>query len=511
MIPKSGHRFSDQIMRKQKASAGMAVPPAWVSANRARGAALALALLLAACTGTIDNQQISLTLPTTNAETARQPAAQREHARILASYGGVYDNAALQQTIEKTVDRLVAASERPDLKYQVTILNSPAVNAFALPNGQLYITRGLIVLANDKAELASVLAHEMGHVIARHAAIREEQAKQSAIISHVVNDVLSDPQMGALALAKSKLALASFSRAQEFEADGIGVGISARAGFDPFGASRFLSDMQRTADLKAAGGNTDPRAPLDFLSSHPATPERVKNALANARQFSGPGAGERDRGEYLAALDGLVYGEDPSEGFARGRRFLHPKLGFTFMAPPGFSLDNTAQAVLGLKDGGGEALRLDVVSVPAEQSLPDYLKSGWMENVDPTSVEDYTINGFPVATATATGEQWSFRLFAVRFGSDVYRFIFAAKTKTAQVDRAFRESVASFRRMSLKESEQVHPLHLKIVTVGAHDTVEKLARQMAISDHPLERFRVLNGLAAGDKLKPGEKVKMVVE
>ncbi len=224
--------------------------------------------------------------------------------------------------IEKTVDRLVAASERPDLKYQVIILNSPAINAFALPNGQLYITRGLIALANDKAELASVLAHEMGHVIARHAAIREEQARQVAIISHVVNDVLSDPQVGALALAKSKLTLAAFSRAQEFEADGIGVGISARAGFDPYGASRFLTDMQRNADLKATAGGADPRL-LDFLSSHPATPDRVKNALANARQFSGPGTGERDRTEYLSSLDGLVYGEDPSEGF-RARPTFSP-------------------------------------------------------------------------------------------------------------------------------------------------------------------------------------------
>ncbi len=112
----------------------------------------------------------------------------------------------------------------------------------------------------------------------------------------------------------------------------------------------------------------------------------------------------------------------------------------------------------------------------------------------PASVEEFTINGFPAATATATGEQWSFRLFAVRFGSDVYRFIFAAKNKTAQIDRSFRELVATFRRMSLKESEQVHPLRLKIVTVGANDTVEKLARRMATADHALDRFRVLNGL-----------------
>jgi predicted Zn-dependent protease len=478
------------------------------SAIKACGAALVLALLLANCSNT-PNQKISLALPQEAARSAQLSATEREHARILASYGGAYENAKLQSEIEKTVDRLVAASERPDLSYKVTILNAPAINAFALPNGQLYITRGLVALANDKAELASVLAHEMGHVIARHAAIREEQAKQAAMISQVVNDVLSDPQTGALALAKSKLTLASFSRAQEFEADGIGVGISARAGFDPFGASRFLTDMQRNADIKAAGGNADPRA-SDFLSSHPATPERVQNALANARQFSGPGNGERDRAEYLANLDGVIYGEDPSEGFARGRKFEHPKLGFTFMAPPGFSLDNTAQAVLGLKDGGGEALRLDVVSVPAEQSLPDYLKSGWLENVDAASVEEFTVNGFPAATATASGEQWSFRLFALRYGSDVYRFIFAAKNKTAQSDRSFRESVATFRRMSLKESQQVHPLRLKIVTVGANDTVEKLAHRMT-SDHQLERFRVINGLAATDRLKPGEKVKIVVD
>lgn len=475
-----------------------------------RAAALAAALALAGCAATPENRQVSLPVPEAAPQSAMSPAALREHARILASYGGAYENPRLQAMIETTVDRLVAASERPDLKYRVTMLNSPAINAFALPNGHLYISRGLVALANDKAELASVLAHEMGHVIARHAAIREEQARQTAIISHLVNDVLSDPQIGALALAKSKLTLASFSRAQEFEADGIGVGISARAGFDSFGASRILTDMQRNADLKSSGEPGDAHM-LDFLSSHPATPERVKNALVNARQFSGPGSGERDRDDYLASVNGMIYGEDPSEGFARGRRFLHPKLGFTFLAPAGFALDNTAQAVLGLKDGGAEALRLDVVSVPAEQALADYLKSGWMEKVDPGSVEAFAVNGFSAATATAAGDQWSFRLFALRFGSDVYRFIFAAKTMTAESDATFRESVASFRRMSLKESAAVRPLRLQVVTVRAGDTPQKLARRMATTDHALNRFRVLNGLSAHDRLKPGEKVKLIVD
>jgi len=474
--------------------------------------ALALTVLLAGCAASADNniRQISLQLPVPSMHAGMSPAAQREHRRILASYGGVYVDPRMQAMVEKTVTRLVAASERPDQKYKVTILNSPAINAFALPNGNLYVTRGLIALANDQAELASVLAHEMGHVIARHAAIREDQARQAALIGHVVSDVLSDPQMGALALAKSKLALASFSRAQEFEADGIGVGISARAGFDPFGAARFLTGMQRNADVRKSGTRETVEG-VDFLSNHPAPPERVRNALANARQFSGPGAGERDRRQYLAALDGMVYGDDPSEGLVRGRRFLHPKLGFTFLAPPGFLLDNTAQAVLGLKDGGEEAMRLDVVSVPPEQSLPDYVNSGWIERVDPTTVEAFAVSGFPAATAIARGQEWSFRIFAVRFGSDVYRFIFAAKTLTIEADRSFRESILSFRRMSLKEAEEVRPLRLKIVTVGPRDSVNSLARRMAVSDHRLERFRALNGLGAKDRVKAGETVKLVVE
>ena len=182
----------------------------------ARACALALAVTAAGCTATPDNRQVSLPVAAAAAQDQMPPAALREHARILASYGGVYENSKVQAMIEKMVTRLVAASERPNLKYQVTLLNSPAINAFALPNGHLYVSRGLIALANDKAELASVLAHEMGHVIAHHAEIRQEQARQTAIISHLVNDVLSDPQTGALALAKSKLTLASFSRAQEF-------------------------------------------------------------------------------------------------------------------------------------------------------------------------------------------------------------------------------------------------------------------------------------------------------
>jgi len=441
---------------------------------------------------------------------AQLSAVEQEHQRILSSYGGSYTDPRLEALITRAVERLVAASDRPDLHYKVTILNSGAVNAFALPTGKLYVTRGLLALANDTSELSSVLAHEMAHVLAKHAAIREEQARQAAVVTRVVADMGNDPDLTALALAKSKLSMASFSRAQEFEADGIGVGIATRANFDPYGAARFLTAMGRNAELKAGRSGIDPRS-QDFLSTHPATPERVQNAQNIARQYQGPTDGGREREAYLAAINNLVYGEDPSEGFVRGRRFLHPKLGFTFQAAEGYTLDNTAQAVIGVRAGGQQAMRFDVVRVPADQQLTDYLSSGWMENVDKNTAENLTINGFPAATAIATGDQWEFRVYALRFGSDVYRFIFASKGKAGIHDRHFREIVNSFRRLSLAEIDATRPLRIRIATAQPGDTVETMAHRMADVDQPVERFRMLNGLGPKDVLRPGDQVKLVVE
>jgi predicted Zn-dependent protease len=473
-----------------------------------------LAFVLAACSSQIaDNRPAAP--DDAPKPTEMSPATAREHARILAAYGGAYEQPKLEALLAQTVDRLVAASERPDFKYKITILNSPAINAFALSNGQLYVTRGLIALANDNSELASVLSHEMAHVIARHASFREDQARQAIIFSRVATDLLGDPQMGALALARSKIALASFSRAQEFEADGIGVGISARAGYDPYGAQRFLTSMGLNADLKAqnggtGGASTDPRPP-DFLSSHPTTPDRIKIVRANARQYVGPGAGKRDKIEYLTLIDGLVYGDDPSDGLVRGRRFLHPKLGFTFTAPEGFALDNTAQAVFGVKDGGAQALRLDVVHEPNAQALSAYLDSGWIENIDRDSISESTVNGLPAATATAKNVDWTFRLYIVRFEGDVYRFIFASKNFSEASERAFRESIGTFRKITAAETASVKPRRIKVVKVSAGATVASLSRRMVVADRALERFRVLNGLSPGDKLKQGELAKIVVE
>jgi predicted Zn-dependent protease len=383
----------------------------------------------------------------------QQPAPanpnQREHQRILAAYNGAYEDARLENLLNLTVEKLVAASERPDIHYRVTILNSAAVNAFALPTGQLYITRGLIALANDTSELASVLrtmstcSRAMPHPRGPGAPDRAREPCGAGRAERSRDGRWRWPNQDRVAN----------SRPQEFEADGTALASPARRLRCVRRGVRFPSLMGRNADLKSRRDKSHTTRARPISSSHPATLERIKNA--ETVSASPPGRASATSRAISRASTATVW-RGPEQA-SRGRRFLHPSW-LHVQAPDGFTLDNTAQAVLGVKEGGGQALRLDVVRVPAEQTLADYLTSGWIENIDPKTVEDVIINGLPAATATAKGDQWVFRLYAVRFGSDVYRFIYASKRTTADIDRAFRESVSTFRRMTLAESQAAKPM-----------------------------------------------------
>src|SRR4051794_2197541 len=259
--------------------------------------------------------------------------AKAQHPRILATYGGEYSDPKLERMVAKVVGNLTVVSANPTQTYRITILNSPNVNAFALPGGYLYVTRGLLALANDSAELAAVIAHEMGHVTANHGLQRQKMEAEEALATRVASDLLAGSQAKETAI-RGKLRLAQFSRNQELEADAIGIKSSGSAGYDPFAAARFLQSMQAYSDLRSVTGAADPS--LDFLATHPSTPQRVDLAMRHARQFGTPGIGDRDRDAFLAGIDGMLFGDTPEEGFVRGTTFLHPRLGVSFSVPTGF-------------------------------------------------------------------------------------------------------------------------------------------------------------------------------
>ena len=493
--------------------------PARCSPGRGRPsmrlAALALVLFVSGCAG-LDNtppqKDVAAVVPaeaprTTGIETAESA----EKTQLAGLFGGEYHDSKAERHLNAILAKLAAASDAPGEVYRITILNSPTVNAFALPSGDLFVTRGLLALANDSSEVAAVMAHEIAHVTARHAAQRAELEKNNALISRAAS-VIQSRERGEQLKAYGQLTIASFSRQQELDADRMGIKTIAGAGYDPYGASRFLVSLGRSLSLRATlmGQKSGDQRP-DLMSTHPSTPERVEHAVTEARQFGAPGIGNRGRNAYLAAIDGLAFGDDPADGFVRGRSLIHPKLGFAFMAPEGFTLENTAQAVLGVADGGNQALRLDSVQPPAADTLESYLGSGWIEGLQQNSVESLTINGLPAATATAKGGDWSFRLAVIRLDNDVYRLIFAARTLSPDVDRQFRAAIGSFHRISSQEAQNVRPLRIAVVTARAGDTPDSMAARMASQDRTVDHFLLLNGLDKASALTTGQNYKLVIE
>ena len=441
-----------------------------------------------------------------------QSVAAREHQRMLAAFGGEYRAPAAQQMLTSMLVKLRGASDQPGASYKVTILNSGLVNAFALPSGNLYVTRGLLALTNDGSEAASVLAHEVAHVTARHAIERQELESRSVLVSRVRAEVLNNPGAAQLVRDQAQVAIASFSRQQELDADQMGMRTLAKAGYDPYGAYRFLHALGRNAEIvdRAAEQRASAQG-LEFSATHPTTPDRVQQALMGARQFGAAGTFVSDRNRWLNALNGMIYGEDSNEGFIRGRTFTHPRLGIAFTAPEEFILENSTQAVLGMTPGATQALRFDSARVAADTSLESFLAENKLEDLTLAEVKTLEINGLPAATGLARGEDWTFRVFAIRVDQQVYRLIMAARQFSAEVDQKFFQTAESFHRLTATEAARARPLRIAIVEAKAGETAQALSARMGGIDRPLDRFYVLNGLEPGAYLQPGSLYKTVVD
>jgi predicted Zn-dependent protease len=453
-------------------------------------------------------EPVAVVAPRVPADPAEEAIGARENVRVVAEYGGIYSDPEVEAAVARVVSRLVAASDDPSRRYKVTILNSPVANAFALPGGYLYVTRGLIALTNDSSELAAVLSHEMAHVLLEHAMARARVAEQADIVERVAADVLTDPGASHSTRVNSRRTVATFSRNQEVEADRIGIAIAGRAGFDPFAASRFLDKLESYAAFRSALGRRDDAQ--SFLASHPAALERRELAVVAARQFGAPGIGEHSNDGYLAALDGMVFGDDPSEGFVRGREFLHPRLMIGFKVPAGFQLENTKEAVLAAA-GEDTAMRFDGVTVDSAVSPTEYLASGWVNGLDENSIRAATVSGLPAATAEAAAGNWVFRIGAVRVGGSMYRLIFADRKNGTGIDRAMRDTLGSFHKLSASEVARLRPLRLDVVAVRRGDSVAGLAARMEGTERRVELFRLINGLDPSDQVVASRSVKLVTD
>src|SRR5688500_6176846 len=315
--------------------------------------AVALAALAGSGYATGSGPDSGRTFSTPSAEQQESQLGREEHPKILEEFGGEYKEKPELTAYVSSVGQFIAAtSERKDVTYTFTVLNTPDVNAFAVPGGYIYTTRGMLALANDEAELASVLGHETGHITARHTAERMGQAQTAQIgtLLAVLGGALLGGETGAqlggqLAMPIAQRYLASYSQEQEFEADSLGVRYMKRATYDPQASASFLAALRSQTQLEAKLAGKDPNVVDDtnMMASHPRTVDRVQRAIQEAGGAE-PGA-MLERDIYLSKIDGMVFGDDPSQGVIAGGKFVHPPLRFPFRVPSGYKLVNLPDVV----------------------------------------------------------------------------------------------------------------------------------------------------------------------
>jgi len=440
----------------------------------------------------------------------------REHPRILRAFGGEYGTPGLRRYVDSVGQLLARTVERRDLKYTFSIVNSDIVNAFAMPGGYIYVSRGLLALASNEAELASVLAHELGHVNALHHGRRQgDNLLANLLVTGLgIAAGRGAAQLGGLVAGG---VLRSYSREHEHEADQLGIRYMKRVGYDPAAAVEFLRKMRDESRFQAKrlGRSPDKVDEFNYLATHPAPKDRVARAarLAAAARVANPMLAA---GIYLNRIDGMLYGDDPAQGFIRGRVFAHPRLRFRFEVPPGFRLFNSPKAVIAR--GPNEALiRFDHAAKPADGPMRYYLTDIWGRRAGVGKVETLRINGLEAATGITRGrvggKSRDLRLLAIRKDlQTIYRFVFISRPRdTAGLALAFRRTSHSFRLMGEAEAGALRPLKLGVRRAGADDSAATLAARMATGpDLALDLFRILNGLRGGRDIRPGQRVKMVV-
>jgi predicted Zn-dependent protease len=440
----------------------------------------------------------------------------REHPRMVQEFGGEYQDPRLRAYVARVGERLAMHTEYQQYPYRFTLLNSPIVNAFALPGGFVYLTRGLLALGMDEAEMAGVLAHELGHVTARHSAERIA-ATQVAQVGLLAGMLLGLPAQAAqIGQSLAGVAISGYSRRQEMESDTLGIRYMSRAGYDPDAMASFLGSLHVQSQLEAQALGLPPGTvdQYNMMSTHPRTVDRIREAQALAA-VQRPPTPLRNRDQYLGSIDGMLFGDDPEQGIAFGRRFVHPVLRFEFTVPEGFRIQNDPSQVTA-QHRSGAAILFDLAQIRRSPSMAAYIAQEWAGQAELRELQTIQVSGLEAATAwteaqTDRGPMMA-RLVAVRRDREsAFRFLFLAPRQQASaMDRGFRETTNSFRALSPAEAARVRPMQLMVVAAQPGDRVDALSRTLPYGRQNPDWFRALNGLPPGAEPRPGQPIKVVV-
>jgi predicted Zn-dependent protease len=424
---------------------------------------------------------------------------------------GVYADERLQRYVAGIGDTLAQLSHRPKLPWTFVVVDHPAVNAFALPGGFIYITRGILPYLDDEAELAGVLGHEIAHVTARHAAQQVTRASLGNIGIAVLGVFVPSTQpFGDLTSAALGVAFLKYGRDDERQSDRLGMEYAARGGWDPAGVPDFLSTLARLDALSARG------IP-NWLSTHPEPAARVIEAKPIVAKFAGATSTERGRDRYLEHIDGIDVGDKREDGVVRGRRFLHPGLRLAVDFPDGWEVTNTPDQVAAQEPGQKHFMFLQLVDRPSGRGIEEIatrsMSAARFRRVDGQVT---SLNGATAHVGLYQGEidgvgRVSLRAAHIEIGRQIVMLAgFAPEKEFPRIEREITDAIQSYRTLTPAEADAIRPNRLAFDTVRSGDSWQSIAARHGHLARATD-LAIMNRHEINEQPKPGQRIKVVVE
>jgi predicted Zn-dependent protease len=428
-------------------------------------------------------------------------------AQIREQYG-IYDDPALLTYMQGVGQTMTLHTHRPRLTYHFAVLDTPVVNAFAVPGGYIYITRGILALMSSEAELAVVLGHELGHVNARHSVAKLSQlilVQVGLAVGGAISETFA--KITGVASLGIQLLFLKFSRDDEREADALGVEYSRKGGYNPGEMVSFFASLEGLGDLSE--GHSLP----GFLSTHPLTAERIQNTKAMLAESDQQLKTEQNA--YFGAIQNMVYGEDPRQGYVEKNAFYHPQLRFSFSIPQEWNVQNTPSKVaLASKDG------LAAVVLQAEKSsedLQDYAskKASKIEGGQLLNEKSFKINGLAshhqvYDVSQQEEEDLRMRLSFIGKNGFIYTFIaLSTRSDFDKYDRQFQSVVGSFNELRDTRYLNRKPKRIHLVKANGRENLQEMFRKAGMAEDLWPRFAIMNGLELNQVPKSGQPIKIV--
>ncbi len=434
---------------------------------------------------------------------------------VVATFG-LYENEPLSKLLNEKAKEMGKISHRPNVNYQVKILDSPVVNAFAVPGGYIYFTRGILAQFNNEAELTGVLGHEMGHIAARHTASQHSKQQLGQLI--LIGGMLASEkfrEFGNYAMQGMQLLFLKFSRDNESQSDQLGVEYSSKIGYDAHKMANFFHVLNEMQMNSAQGG-----VPT-FLSTHP-NPEDRYNAVNKAATYWQDSLKQTnwivDKNDYLKMIDGLVYGEDPRQGFVENGIFYHPQMKFKYPVPAGWNLSNSPIQVQ-MAPPDGKAL---IVFSLSKEKTPDAALKKNLADLNLTLVDSkkITVNGFPAISAVSkqvsqdqqTGQEQTIMVMSyfINYNNQIFNLQgVAEEPEFGNYSRAFETTMAGFSRLTDPRKLNVQPKRIKIQQVQKDGTAQDILISLGVPKSQLNEVALLNEVSLTDKLQRGTLIKIV--